>query len=88
MAGDAALKSEGMWVLAAKLSSVRVERFIALLSRESFGYTEWQKDLFEDILREEFLKNAAGFYKNNLIAQRTLQEKNLPPTNCNRRIRW
>jgi hypothetical protein len=55
------LKQEGMRVLAEQLGLVDAERFIALLRRELFDYTEWQRTLFQDMPLEQFLKNAAAY---------------------------
>jgi hypothetical protein len=40
------LKSEGMKVLTERLGLVETERFIALVNREPFDYTEWQRGLW------------------------------------------
>ena len=58
MASDVLLKNEGMKALVTQLGPVRAERFIALLSRETFDYTEWQRDLFGDTPLEDFLSDA------------------------------
>ena len=55
---DVALKNEGMRALVTQLGPVRAERFIALLSRETFDYTEWQRDLFGDTSLQDFLHDA------------------------------
>ena len=44
-----ALRSEGMKILINNLGRVEAERFISLVIREPFDYTEWQRDLFNDI---------------------------------------
>lgn len=36
-----------------KLGVVEMERFIALLKRDNFDYTEWRKGLWEDLSVEE-----------------------------------
>ena len=61
MNNDAVLKSEGMRILAERLGLVKAERFVALMIREPFDYTEWQRDLYKDVPLEEFLKNAMDF---------------------------
>ncbi len=55
---DMALRNEGMKVLINNLGAVEAERFISLIIRESFDYTEWQKGLFNDMSVEE-LSHAA-----------------------------
>jgi hypothetical protein len=59
MYNDTVLKCEGMRILAEQLGIVEAERFIVLMNREPFNYTEWQRDLYDDIPLDEFLKKAA-----------------------------
>jgi hypothetical protein len=47
-----------MRVLAERLGLVDAERFITLLLREPFNYTEWRRDLYKDVPLDEFLKKA------------------------------
>jgi len=42
---DCVICAEGLSALNDKLGLVDTERFIALLNRESFDYTEWRKDM-------------------------------------------
>ena len=65
MNSDTALKNEGMKVLTEQLGLVKAERFIALMIREPFNYTEWQRNLFDDIPLDEFLQNAMDFRRSN-----------------------
>ena len=46
MRSDALIKSDGMRVLAENLGIVEAERFITLVLREPFDYTEWQRSLY------------------------------------------
>jgi hypothetical protein len=46
MKSDTLIKSDGLRVLAENLGIVEAERFVTLLLREPFDYTEWQKDLY------------------------------------------
>ena len=48
MKTDAIVKSEGMDALFDKLGMVDAERFISLMLKENFDYTEWQSTLFEN----------------------------------------
>ena len=52
-----------MKVLAESLGLVEAERFIALMQREPFDYTEWQRELYRDVPLETFLQNANDFRK-------------------------
>ncbi len=46
MKTDTVIKCEGIQALTANLGMVDAERFVALLSREPFDYTLWQRDLW------------------------------------------
>lgn len=53
---------EGMNALKEKLGLVDSERFISLIIRENFNYTEWQKDLWNDKSVKEIHEEAKKFY--------------------------
>jgi hypothetical protein len=59
------LRNEGMKILINKLGRVEAERFISLIIREPFDYTEWQKDLFDDMSVKELSNLAMKEYRNN-----------------------
>ncbi|MCR4321170.1 MAG: hypothetical protein NUV74_12650 [Candidatus Brocadiaceae bacterium] len=61
MKTDTMIRYEGMKALREKLGIVEAERFISLILRESFDYTEWQRDLWKDKSIDE-LFNAAKAY--------------------------
>ncbi|MCL2341519.1 MAG: hypothetical protein FWC53_00125 [Firmicutes bacterium] len=64
--GTNALLSAGMDVLIKHLGTVEAERFITLIIREPFDYTEWRKEnLFKDMTVEEISK-AAMEYSNSI----------------------
>ncbi len=48
MKTDTLIRNEGMDALIAKLGYVDAERFIMLVSREPFDYTEWRQEHLED----------------------------------------
>ena len=58
MRSNTIIKNEGMSVLAERLGLVDAERFIVLLRREPFDYTEWRQNLNKDMPLDEFLKKA------------------------------
>ena len=60
---EMALRSEGMKVLINKLGHVEAERFISLIIREPFDYTEWQKSLFDAMSVKELSTAAMQEYK-------------------------
>jgi len=56
------LRNEGMKVLINHLGRVEAERFISLVIREPFDYTEWQRDLFNDMSVKELSNMAMKEY--------------------------
>ncbi len=61
MRNDSVIKHEGFNALTDKLDIVEVERFIAILNREQFDYTEWRKKLWEDLSVEELSEKAMKY---------------------------
>ena len=46
---DSELKSKCFSILSEQVGSVEMERFVMLLNRDAFDYTEWRKNnLFQD----------------------------------------
>ncbi|MDI6739635.1 MAG: hypothetical protein QME74_04650 [Candidatus Edwardsbacteria bacterium] len=62
MRTDAVIKTEGFQALRRRLDKVEAERFIALLKREGFDYTQWRKPLWEDISVRELSRRAMEKY--------------------------
>ena len=58
---DTVLKCKGMDALSKALGLVDAERFISLILREPFDYTEWQRDLYKDVSLDEFYRNVQNF---------------------------
>jgi len=50
---DTELKLRGIEALIAALGVVQAERFVSLILREPFDYTQWQRDLWPDKSLEE-----------------------------------
>ena len=48
MRADNTLRLDAMNLLIKGLGEVEAERFIYLVKREHFDYTEWQRDLWSD----------------------------------------
>ena len=48
MKTDTDIRFEGLRVLMQVLGTVEAERFIALINRERFDYTEWRKSQWQD----------------------------------------
>lgn len=64
---DSVLRREGMRLLIDNLGKVDAERFISLVNREPFDYTEWQTNLFEGMSLEELEKKAMEFYESKNV---------------------
>jgi len=66
MRSDTLIKSDGMRVLAEKLGIIEAERFITLVLREPFDYTEWQRGLYGNMgVKELYDKVAASQFQIN-----------------------
>jgi hypothetical protein len=65
MQAEMALREEGMKILIHKLGRVEAERFISLIIRDPFDYTEWQRDLFNDMSVKELSALAMEKYTGN-----------------------
>ena len=63
MTADTVLKRKGFDALSKALGLVDAERFISLILREPFDYTEWQRDLYKDVTLEEFYHDVQNFKK-------------------------
>ncbi len=58
MKTDTMIKSEGLDILFNNLGDVDAERFIVLLSKEKYDYTNWQRNLWKDKSVKEVIKIA------------------------------
>ncbi len=61
MMTDTEIKLVGVRALTDALGEVNAEKFISLVMREPFDYTEWQQDLWEDRSTEEISRSAMAF---------------------------
>ncbi len=61
MLTDSEIKAKGIELLIKELGAVEAERFITLLIREPFDYTEWQHNLWADVPVETLSKRAMKF---------------------------
>ena len=64
MITDSELKRKGIEALIKELGEVEAERFITLLMREPFDYTEWQKQLWKDKTVADLSRDAMEYVKN------------------------
>ena len=65
---DTVLKQNAIKCLIDNLGIVQTERFISLIIKEPFDYTEWQQDLYSDMSVEE-LFNAAAVWKKTVTTK-------------------
>jgi hypothetical protein len=63
MMTDTELRIKVLNILIQTFGKVDAERFIALIIREPFDYTHWQKNILADINLEELSKIAMQHYK-------------------------
>lgn len=68
MMTDTEIRVKGITALSNSLGTVEAERFIALILREPFDYTQWQRTLFED-QSVESLSKAAARHRNQTTKQ-------------------
>ena len=65
MYAEMTLRNKGMSVLINHLGQVEAERFISLIIREPFDYTEWQRELFNSMSVKELSNTAMEQYQNH-----------------------
>ena len=53
MRTDNLVRVEAMEMLINRLGEVDAERFIVMIKRDTFDYTEWRRDLWNDMTIEE-----------------------------------
>jgi len=61
MSTDAVIRTEGMNALIERLGMVEAERFVMLIRKDSFDYTKWRKNLFNDLSLEELSQKAKEY---------------------------
>jgi hypothetical protein len=63
MVAEMALRTKGMEVLINNLGKVEAERFVSIIIKDPFDYTEWQRDLFNNLSVRELSSLAMKEYK-------------------------
>ena len=63
MKTDTEIRLEGFKVLSGALGEIEAEKFIALIKREPFDYTRWQRKLWPEKSIEDISKAAMQFRK-------------------------
>ena len=80
MKTDVVIRSTGMDVLIEKLGLIEAERFIMLIQKDSFDYTKWRENLFNDLTLEELSKRAMEYRRNRLISTNKAQARTTTAT--------
>ena len=65
MRTDTEIRHDGFSILFSQMEVVEAERFIALLQREKFDYTQWRQQLFKGLTIEEISARAMAFVRSN-----------------------
>jgi hypothetical protein len=63
MANTVELYDQGLTVLLEKLGVVKTEQFIAIVKRENFDYTKWQREYFDRMPEGAFTKASEEYEK-------------------------
>jgi hypothetical protein len=63
---DAEIRVMGFEILTKHLGLVEAERFITLIQREKFDYTQWRQNLFTELSGEEISRQAMEFRQRKL----------------------
>jgi hypothetical protein len=70
---DAEIKALGFEILSRYLGLVETERFITLIQREKFDYTQWRQSLFTELNGEEISRQAMVYHQrkqdSSIVAQ-------------------
>ena len=65
MRTDNILRLDAMNALLSSLGEVDAERFIAMIKRDTFDYTEWRRDLWKDKSLDEIHEMATEYARSN-----------------------
>jgi len=64
MRTDSVVRLEAMSALLAALGEVDAERFISMIKRDTFDYTEWRRNQWNDMTIDEIFDKAAAYNSN------------------------
>ena len=65
MVSDIEIMNKGIRCLLEKLGVVETELFIAVINKEKFDYTKWQRERFDHMSPEEFNEAAVAYSTDN-----------------------
>jgi hypothetical protein len=61
MRTDTEISHDGFSILFRHMDIVEAERFLTLVQREKFDYTQWRKNLLEELTLEEISARAMAY---------------------------
>jgi len=65
MITDTEIKTKGIEIIVQHLGDIEAERFVALIQREPFDYTQWRNSMDEELSLEEISQKAMALRKTN-----------------------
>lgn len=65
MLTDTEIKRKGFKILVEKLGDVDAEKFISLINKEPFDYTQWQSTLWNDQTIDQVSEKAMNYRTKN-----------------------
>ena len=71
MTTDMEILDRGISCLLEKLGVIETERFIAVINREGFDYTKWQRRKFDGMSSEAFHEAAVAYSKQRPFIKKT-----------------
>jgi len=72
---DAEIKVLGFEILSHYLGLVEAERFITLIQREKFDYTQWRQNLFAELSGEEISRQAMEFQRRKQVSSPVFRDR-------------
>ena len=66
MLTDTEIKRKGLRILIEKLGDVDAEKFISLINKEPFDYTQWQSTLWINQTIDQVSEKALNYRKKNM----------------------
>ncbi len=70
---DAEIKVLGFEILSRHLGLVEAERFVTLVQREKFDYTQWRQNLFAELSGEEISRQAMELQRRKQVVGKASQ---------------
>ncbi|MBA4408518.1 MAG: hypothetical protein C0397_03735 [Odoribacter sp.] len=67
MLTDTEIKRKGFKILVEKLGDVDAEKFISLINKEPFDYTQWQNTLWSDQTIDQVSEKAMDYRTKNKL---------------------